>query len=65
MKIFINDVGNAVIEDNAVDLCVSCRYTYEDCPSRGGDVLYGKGRENICCCVCYIPVRTREEIDEP
>ena len=65
MKIFINDVGNAVIEGNAVDLCVSCRYTYEDCPSRGGDVLYGEGCENVCCCVCYIPVRTREEVDEP
>lgn len=55
MKIAISEVGNAVIEGNAVDLCVSCRYTYEDCPSRGGDVLYGEGRENICCCVPISP----------
>lgn len=66
MKIAIDDeLGNIVIEGNAVDLCESCRYTYEDCPSRGGDVLFGEGRKNICCCAHYIPVRTRGEVDEP
>lgn len=64
MKIVIN-AGNAILEGNMVDLCASCRYTYEDCPSRCEDVLFGDNNaDNVCCCTRYVPVRTRAEIEE-
>lgn len=65
MKIIING-GSVILEGNLVDLCASCKYTYEDCPARCEDVLFGdtKTADNVCCCVRYEPVRTREEVEE-
>lgn len=41
--------------DNQINLCDSCDYSYPDCPSKNGDVIFGNniGNDNICACNKY------------
>lgn len=43
--------------DNQINLCDSCDYSYPDCPSKNGDVIFGNniGNDNICACNKYNP----------
>lgn len=45
------------INNNAVNLCDSCKYDYPECPSGKKDILFGdgKGNDNVCCCNKYLP----------
>lgn len=49
------DTTSALI--NQVNLCDSCTYTYPECPSENGDVIFGNGigNDNICACNKYQP----------
>ena len=43
--------------DNQTNLCNSCDYSFPDCPSKNGDVIFGNGigNDNICACNKYKP----------
>ena len=64
---WIKDVPSAAqpecIQNNAVHLCDSCRYTYVTCPSHGNDAVFGdgKGNDNICACNKYQPISAQPE----
>ena len=51
------------IQNNAVHLCDSCKYTYMTCPSHGNDAVFGdgKGNDNICACNKYRPISAQPE----
>lgn len=43
--------------NNQINLCDSCTYTYPECSSKKGDVIFGNGigNDNICACNKYQP----------
>lgn len=51
----------AKITGNTVDLCASCEKDWESCDSKEGEFVFGDGKNNICCCAKYYPLKTREE----
>ena len=43
--------------DNQTNQCDSCDYSYQDCPIKNNDVIFGNdiGNDNICACNKYKP----------
>lgn len=53
---------NLIIK-STVHLCNSCCYHYPECPSGPNDAIFGP-KDNICACLHYEPLQTRETESE-
>lgn len=53
---------NLIIK-STVHLCNSCCHHYPECPSGPNDAIFGP-KDNICACLYYAPLQTRETESE-